>query len=314
VNLLRRAIFPIMIGCLAFAIGVALGGGPLQSDDTGDDNAALERDNTALKDQADSLRDAAIFDRAVNRTLSPQLLDKRLSGRGVSLFVLPGVDDATQAATERALELAGAEVPVVARLDADLINPGKKTYVDSVAASSIKGAPDLAKLVDASTYVRAGALIARAYTGHGSNANVDDEAARIDSELQGAKLVTIDGNPIRRGTFAVVLAPGDHGTDSLTTARMVITQDLVTALVGGSDAVVVGSTPTSASAGGLIDVLTGDQSLADKRFATVNVLDSAAGQTALVYALQAAASGAPGHYGVDGDEAVLPPGLAPKSD
>ena len=56
--------------------------------------------------------------------------------------------------------------------------------------------------------------------------------------------------------------------------------------------------------------LTADKSLEGQRLSTVNVIDSAAGQTAMVFALAGAATSAPGHYGVDGGEVVLPPGLA----
>ena len=103
--------------------------------------------------------------------------------------------------------------------------------------------------------------LARAYIAHGSDSEIDDEATKIDSELQGAKLVSVDGTPLRRGTFVVVLAPGTHGSDSYQTAQMVISHDLVKALVDGSDGTVVASTPTSSSTGGLIDVLSADKSL-----------------------------------------------------
>ncbi|HEY7042345.1 MAG TPA: copper transporter [Nocardioidaceae bacterium] len=311
---LRRWVFPILVALLAFAIGIALGGGPLQTDEGGETDAGLARDKQALQDDVASLRSDRTFDDGLSQALSARLLDKRLEGRSVTLVVLPGIDERSVAATEQDVKLAGADVPVVVRLDDGLLNPGKKTYVDSVATNSLKGASDLASLAGASTYERAGALVARAYAGKGNNADVDDEAARIDSELQGAELVAVDGTPIRRGTFVVVLAPGEHGQDSFTRAQMVIAGDLVTALVHGSDAVVVGSSPTSSQSGGLIDVLTADQDLASTRLSTINVADSPAGRIALVYALAAAASGAPGHYGVDGDEAVLPPGLAPNDD
>ena len=310
----RRAVFPILIALLAFAIGIALGGGPLQTEEGGNSTAALKRDNAALKDRATELRSSGAFDEGVNAALAGRLLEGQLAQRSITLVVLPGVSDDTVASTTEALEQANAQVAVVAHLDSDLIDPGKKTYVDSVVTASLKGAPDLEKVSDESTYVRAGALLARAYAGSGSDANIDDEAAKIDSELQGARLVAVDGTPIRRGTFVVVLAPGSHGSDSFTTAQMVISHDLVSALAKASDAVVVASTPTSSSPGGLIAVLNADKTLQGKRLSTVNVVDSAAGRTTLVYALAAAASGAPGSYGIDGGEAVLPPGLAPQAN
>ena len=313
-NTLRRLVFPVLVALLALAIGIALGSGPLQDDGSGQDTAALSRDNTALQDKITSLRAADVFDQSLNDSMQPKLLDGRLDGRSITLVVLPGVTDATVSATQQALKLAGATVAVQARVAPALLDPGRKTYVDSVAANSIKDVSDLSALADAPTYERAAALFARAYTGHGDQTSIDDDAATIDSELQGAKLVAISGEPSRRGDFAVVLAPGTHGTDSYTTATMVIAHNLVTALVKRSDAVVVGSTPSSSAPGGLVTVLAADDALASKRLSTVNVVDSAAGETALVYALAAAAAGDPGHFGVEDGEAVLPPGLAPKTD
>lgn len=313
-NALRRLLLPVLLALLAFAIGIALGGGPLQTDEGGDNSAALARDNNALQNEVASIREGSRFDEGISQALAPGLLAGRLKDRGITMLVLPGVDDETATATRQALVQAGAQVPILARLDEDLLDPAKKTYVDSVATSSLDGAPDLAELTDAGTYERVGALIARAYTGQGASANVDDEASKIDSELQGAKLVSLAEEPIRRGTFVAVLAPGDHGAGSLTTAQMVITHELITAVVAGSDAVVVGTTPTASLPGGLIDVLADDEELASQRLSTVNVIDSVAGRTALVFALDAAASGAPGHFGIDGGEAVLPPGLGPKGD
>ncbi len=306
---LRRLIFPVLIGCLAFAIGIALGGGPLQADE-GDQTKALRSDNAALTNQVTTLRASAVFEQGVNEAVAPKLLDGRLAGRGVTLLALPGVSDQTVADIQQALKLAGADVPVVASLAQDLLDPGKKTYVDSVVTSSLKGAPDLVDLKGESTYVRAGALLARAYVGKGSDANVDAEATKIDAELQGAKLVASNGAPIRRGTFVVVLDAGEHGSDNFSQAEMVIAQDLITGLVTGSDALVVGSTPTSSESGGLIFELTANATLSGKRVSTINVVNSAAGPAALVYALAAAASGTPGNFGVIDSEPVLPPGLA----
>lgn len=311
---LRRAIFPVLVALLAFAIGIALGGGPLQKDEGGDDNAALEKQNAALKDEAASLRSSGTFDDGLNKALSPRLLAGQLAGRTVTLVVLPGVDDDTVQATEQAIKAANGQLAVVAHLSRDFVNPGKKTYVDSVVSASMRGAKDLDELADENTYVRAGALFTRAYAGRGSDTGFDDEAAKIDSELEGARLVKLDDEPLGRGSYVVVLAPGHHGTDSFTTAEMVISHALVYALAKGADAVVVASTPTSSLPGGLIDVVSGDKDLEAARFATINVVNSAAGRTATVYALAAAASSAPGHYGLDGEEVVLPPGLAAQND
>ena len=56
---------------------------------------------------------------------------------------------------------------------------------------------------------QAGALLARAYAGRRlDDSSIDDEAAKIDSELQGAKLVTLDDEPLRRGDRRRRARPG----------------------------------------------------------------------------------------------------------
>ena len=100
----------------------------------------------------------AVFDQGLNASLADRLLAGQLPQRTVTLVVLPGVPAATVSATTAGAGVGRRQVTVVARLDDDLIDPGKKTYVDSVVSASIEGAPDLAKKADHSTYSQAGAL------------------------------------------------------------------------------------------------------------------------------------------------------------
>jgi hypothetical protein len=308
VSLMRRYLFLILAACVAFAIGIAVGNGPLQKDD-GNDTASLKSDRASLEDRVSDLEGADVFDDAVSKALAGGLLKDKLSGRSVTVLVLPGVSDSVVTASTAVLTRAGAELPAVVRLNTDLLDPAKKTYVASVTTSSLKGADDLAALTKAGTYERLGALLARAYVGTPDNDVFDPEATKIDSELQGAKLTSLDDEPARRGNLVVVLADDEHGDTSLSTARVVIAHDIVSALTSQSQAVVVAAPPASSTRGGLIAELSADEALGGQ-LSTINVLDSTTGRTALVYALRAAAAGVPGHFGVDGGEAVLPPGLA----
>ena len=60
---------------------------------------------------------------------------------------------------------AGGEVVISGHLTRALIDPAKKTYVDSVATNSLHGLKDLESSAALPTYGRIGALLARAYTG-----------------------------------------------------------------------------------------------------------------------------------------------------
>ncbi len=307
-SFVRRYLVVILAACVALAVGIALGAGPLQKDD-GDDTASLKSDKADLEDRVTSLEEAAVFDESVSKALSGVLLKDKLADRGVTVVVLPGVDDSVVAASTAVITRAGGALRAIVRLNTDLLDPGKKTYVDSVATGSIKGAEDLSALTDASTYERLGALLARAYVGTPDDDVFDPEAAKIDSELQGAKLTSLEDEPPRRGNLVVVLADDEHGDSSLSTAKVVIAHDIVSALTSRSQGIVVAAPPPSSSEGGLIAELAADEALS-AQLSTINVLDSTAGRTTMVYALLASAAGAPGNFGVDGDEAVLPPGLA----
>ena len=307
-TVLRRYLFLFLAVCTALAVGIAVGGGPLQGRLTADDHTTGW--TTELGQTVSSLQRAQLFDDAVSQATAPQVVRNRLVNRGVAVLVLPGVPDATVLALVDAIEQAGGTVPVTARLSSDLVNPAKKTYVDSVAESSLRGLDDVAKAAGAETYERIGTLVARAYVGHGDVTDFDEEAADIDAELQGARLVSTQVQPTARGALVVLLAPRASPPNPLTTAANVIVGQLVTAVAAGSDGVLVAGPPSSSSSGGLLKALGHVSSPPDASVSTLNVIGSAAGQIAAVYALESTAQRRPGDYGVVAGDVRLPPGLA----
>ncbi|MGH3448982.1 MAG: copper transporter, partial [Nocardioidaceae bacterium] len=249
-----------------------------------------------------------VFTAAFSSAAAPALLDKGLEGTSVTLFALPGIGHDTVVGLKSAIKAAGGTPVATIDIHSDYINPAKKTYVDSVATNSSKGVKDIEGLKKASTYQVSGALIARAYTGKGDVLSVDDEATKIDGRLQGAKLLDLDGDLKRRGSLAVVLAPGTHGRDEVTTAQHEIASDLVTALANGSAGVLVTAPATTSMKGGLVAGLTAAKD-APSNLATLNVAGTPGSPVAAVYALVALAHDSAGDYGVVDGKAVLPPGL-----
>ena len=71
----------------------------------------------------------------------------------------------------------------------------------------------------------------------------DEEANKIDSELAGAKLVTVAEPLTLRGTATVVLAPGTHGNSADVDARNTIVGALVKALARQGDGTVLVTPP-----------------------------------------------------------------------
>lgn len=306
---LRRHVITVFAVCVALAAGIALGTSALASRTERSGEQSLRSSNAALRDRVADLRRSTAFGEELTAALAPGLLDGRLAGRNVTLVVLPGISASVVQSTRQVVESAGGTVAVEARVRSALVDSGRKTYVDSVATSSSRDLTDLPVTTSAATYDRIGALIARAYVARAGQDRVDEEAASIDSELQGARLVELAAAPLRRGSLVVVLADGRHGDDSRTVARTVIVTSLVAQLASAADGVVVAAPPTAAAGGGVIDVLSGEKALDDARLATLDVVDSTAGRVALVFALAATAAGQSGHYGVTDEGAVLPPGL-----
>lgn len=305
---LRRYIFAFFAVCVAFAAGVALADGPLRGASPSDQRVSLTAANARLSNQLHALRHVQSFESALGAVSQPALLHGRLTGTSVGIFVLPGVPGSTVTALSKAVAEAGGEVSVLARVSPSLVDPAKKTYVDSVATNSVRGVPALATAADLPTYSRLGALLARAYTGPRSTLAVDDVATRLDAQLRGAKLVTLAAPLQRRASAVLVLADGQHGSTEAVYAAHHIEAQLVDQLARKADGLLLAAPRSASEPGGLItDVLAGTPLHA---VATLNVLGVPSAQVAAVGALAAAVGGQPGSWGMHGDTPAVPPGFA----
>lgn len=309
----RRYLFFVLALSTALAVGIALGGGPLQGRFASQERAVSAR-TAELNRTVVSLRRNQLFNDAMNAATSRQVVRNQLVGRTVALLVLPGVGASTATGVTNAVEDAGATVTVSAHISPDLINPAKKTYVDSVADSSLKGRDAVAQAAGVETYERISALVARAYVGHGDHTDFDAVAAGIDAELQGARLVSLEKKPVRRGALVVVVAPGASPRSELTTASNVIQSQFVAVLAAASDGMLVAAPPSSSSPGGLLNAVKSLTRTTDLPISTLNVINSPSGRVAAVYALAASADGLAGEYGVSTSGARLPPGLTSVAD
>jgi hypothetical protein len=309
VSFLRRQIFPLFGASMTLAIGIALGTGPLQGDDSAGSSGDLAAENADLGDQVAALEASRQFGEAASAGLTPGLLQGRLDGSTVTLFVLPGVSDERVALMQTALGLSGSSTVVTVTLSNDLLDPGKKTYVGSVASGSLKGVDDIDSSLSTDPYEQIGSLIARAYLASGADTGVDDEATKIDSELQGAKLLSVEPELTRRGSLAIVLATGVHGDAASTQATQHISTAMIGALAGAADGTVVVTPTSGTSSGGLLAVLHDDGRTDGLQVSTLNVTDGSAAQAAAIFALTAAAADKAGNFGTDGSAVLLPPGM-----
>ncbi len=308
---LRRYVFGFLAVCTALAVGIALGTGPLRSDLVG---AADTAQTSRVASSADA-RNSSRLSAAVTAGTADRLLHNTLSGRTVTVVVLPGAAHRTVTAMAAAVERAGALQPLVVHLMPGVVDPGKKTYVDSVARSALKHRPDVARTAGHDTYQRMGAVLARAYVGSGSRTAYDSESRDIDAELQGAKMVTLSQPPVRRGSFVVVVAPRPDGQGQYAAASQVIEAQLVTALAARSDGALLLSPPAVGNGhgdvGGEASLVAG-WPLADRhteRLSTLNAVAGPASRVTAIYALLSASDGKPGDFGVFGRRVRLPAAL-----
>ncbi|MGH3470547.1 MAG: copper transporter [Nocardioidaceae bacterium] len=307
---LRRYIGAFLVACVALAVGIALGNGPLQGQSTKNDVKTLTGRNAALGNQLNAMRRGQLLTQAIDARVAPGLMRNRLANKSVAIFVLPGVPEATVKAFHNAVTQAGGVPVITAQLSSKVADPGQKTYVSSVAANASKGLHDLGKVSAGQSYQVLGALLGRAYTGHGTSLTFDSEASHIDGQLQGSNLVSLGGTPPRRASLAILLSRGDHGTDAYTKASRIVETALVQGLAASCDGTVVVAPPTSSEPGGLIQALQ-VTTPSPAHLATVDVSHSAAAYVTTIYALLGAAAGTSGHYGVVAGAAALPPGLTP---
>jgi hypothetical protein len=206
-----------------------------------------------------------------------------------------------------AVEQAGALQPLVVHLMPDVVDPAKKTYVDSVARGALKHRRDIANAAGHDTYQRIGAVLARAYVGSGAQTAYDAESRDIDAQLQGAKMVTLSQPPVRRGSFVAVIAPRTDGQGQYAAASQVIEAQLVTALASRSDAAVLLSAAPAGSGSPVAGWPKADRHSA--RLSTLNAAAGPASPVVAIYALLAAAEGTPGNFGVIGRKVRLPAAL-----
>lgn len=306
-TLLRRTLFGVLVAAVALAVGIAVGGGPLQGPSTQPDVLALSKQNSAISAELHQARLSGRVDAAVGAAATPALVAGRLRGASVAVFVLPGVQRRDARGVVDALREAGAVNLLDVQISSGYVDPGRKAYVASVAANASHGVRDIPHLARLAPYQRLGALLARAYTGHASSLAVDSEARRIAGQLVGAKLVSVDGSVQRRASLAVVLGPGSNGRDDLTYATTEIETALVAALTRASDAVLVAAYPGAARPGGLLDGLRVPR---PARLATFDAVGTASAGTVAVLALTGLTAGETGTYGLVHGRVQLPPGLA----
>ncbi|MGH3368939.1 MAG: copper transporter, partial [Nocardioidaceae bacterium] len=206
----RYHIVSIVSVFLALAIGVALGGGPLKGEVDNTLVEQVESDRKAkadLRSQISALGASNQFSDSFASEVAPGMVGGTLSGRAVTLLVLPGAKEETVGSLSDLVVAAGGNVGATIRAGEGLVDVEKRQLVDELGSQLLDGVPDVSVPDGASTYERLGAVLARAVaTDVDAGAPVDDAANSILSGLSTADLLSASGDLSRRGSLVLVVA------------------------------------------------------------------------------------------------------------
>ena len=306
----RYHIVSIVSVFLALAIGVALGGGPLKGevDNTLVDQVKTDRQvKAALEAEIAGLRSGNTFTDQFASTVAPSLIGDTLTGRVVTLAVLPTAQESDVASLSGLVEVAGGTVGGTIRIGDQLLDAGDKQLVDELGNQLEGRASGLSIPADASPYERIGALIARAIgTDSDGGLEVDGPATSILAGLSTTSLMSEEGELSRRGSLVLfVTGPGQGSTQDKQGAATIV-DTLVQAVDSATDGAVLAGPTASARADGQVKAVRDDVTTA-RDVSTVDSLGRTAGHVVTVMALAGQAAGRTGHYGaVDAADGAMP--------
>lgn len=301
---------------LALALGIVVGttalNGPVL-DGLRDSNAGLIGEKRALESDVDQLRGEVTTADDFTRLLSADLVGGRLDGQGVLLVLAPGAD--RQDADQLAAMLTEAGALVTGRLSVQpaLLDPENSQLVDDLVADVV---PAGIQLPEGSAAGRAAAELAAALLVRPPADPLERDAAQqLVSAFQEADLVelTDTGEQLVPATTAVLLAAAPPAVDTEQgddEQRQSVVEGLLAMareLEARSGGAVVAGPSESAADGGLLQELRADGDL-DDVVSSVDNVQRAVGQVAVVRALAEQLQGGSGRYGGSTGTSVVPTG------
>ncbi|HWL99554.1 MAG TPA: copper transporter [Nocardioidaceae bacterium] len=311
---LRYVVMMTSVVLFSLALGIALGGGPLQGPMRGVLQSQMEavtgangRELAALKRENHELAGSVAYDRQFAEEVSPDLLGTALSDRTVVVLSLPGVPQSVTEAVAGDVQTAGGSVTTTLGVGRELVDPTARPLVDELSKRLLDDdLEDVAVPEGTSVYTRVGVVAARALLTSADEADpMDDSARSIFNTFTTAGLLTGD-EPEQRASTAIVLLPEKARPSATSGGRSTILTELVAAMDDASSGVVVGGPRSAADAQGLLAAVRSSAATAE----SVSTVDSAwqrGGQVVTVLALAREAGGTTGHYGTgDGADSMLP--------
>jgi hypothetical protein len=314
VTRLRYVVMTFSIVLFSLALGIALGGGPLQGPIRGALQSQVEavtgadeRELATVKRENRELETSVAYDREFAEEISPDLLGTALSDQTVVVLSLPGVPASVSEGVAGDVETAGGSVTTTLRVGRELVDPTARPLVDELSKRLLDDDLDDAEVPDdASVYTRVGVVASRALlTTAEESEPMDDSARSVFNTFTTAGLLSGD-EPDQRATTAIVLLPEQARPSATSGGRSTILTELVAAMDDASSGVVVGGPRSAAQAQGLLAAVRTSATTAEA-VSTVDSTGQRGGQVVTVLALAREAAGTTGHYGTaDGADALLP--------
>jgi hypothetical protein len=294
---------------VGIVVGTAALNGPVL-DGLRDRNAGLISDKRALEGDVRGLQsDVETADDLV-RTLSTDLVGGRLSGQRVLLVTAPGTEGRQAEQLTTVIEAAGGSVTGRLALQPALLDPGATQLLEDLVATVL---PAGVQLPTGSAVGRAGAVLSSALLTRQGGSAVDRESAQqVVSAFAEAGLTELaDAAETPAAATLAVLLTGPAPSEALDDegkAALEALLDVAEQMQSRSNGLVVAGPSTSADEGGLVRALRADSGR-DNVISSVDNVDRAVGQVAVVLALREQAQGGAGRYGGgQGASAPVPTG------
>ncbi|MDP9417262.1 MAG: copper transporter, partial [Actinomycetota bacterium] len=201
---------------MALAVGIVLGSGPLKpAIDTAltTNYESLRKDREALRDENVALEKRAEYrDEALN-ALAPSLISGRLKGRRVVVVQAPDAEGDLVSAVTATLEQAGAGISGTVGITESYADRTKESELEALLDRLTP--PRTTFPEEVTPQSRAGNAIGRALvTSNPRQGGADDASPALLAGLADLGFVTVDGEPARRASLAViVLGPAPAESD-----------------------------------------------------------------------------------------------------
>lgn len=288
---------------LALALGLVVGtaafNGPA-ADGLASQVESMGKTNQNLRDEVNHLKDEAEQDEGFATEALPWLVSNRLNGKRVLVITTTDADkDYVDGVTEALRTVGGATITGQISFQKRFVDPASKDelldLVDNGTPSTVTGLP--ARSNGAET---AAALLAAVLVDHNPEVAEADRTKTLSSFI-GSYLV---GSPVKQTAEAVLVLSGapynEKDAGKLNAALKTIVEQFDKA------GPIVVAAESTAGDGNLVTAVRGDSNLS-KPVSTVDNAGTPQGRAATLLALaDQVESKTPGHYGVSGQNGILP--------